>query len=64
MQYYLMTMPLNGVEPYYHGLVDIDSNNFLADGTPVEDFGCFYYSINQFPVDRDSMFNKFLSLMD
>ena len=61
---YLMTMPHNSVDPFYHGKVTIDNNNFLQDGTPVEDFGCFYYSEKEFPSDRDWMFNKFLSLMD
>ncbi len=61
---YLMTMDHNSIDPIYHGLVKIDDNNFLKDGTPVEDFGCFYYSKENFPNDRGWMFNKFLSLME
>ena len=64
MKYHLMTMGLNSVDPHYHGLVEIDKDNYLSDGTPVEDFGCFYYSLEKFPIDQESMFNKFLSLMD
>ncbi len=60
---YLMTMPLNGIGPYYHGLVSIDDKGVLKDGKPIKDYGCFYYSEKTFSHDRDSMFNKFLALM-
>lgn len=72
MLYHLMTMGLNSIDPCYHGLVEIDDNNFIQGeghsehgGTPVEDYGCFYYMPEDepFPTDRDWMFNKFLSLM-
>lgn len=65
MEYHLMTMPHNGIDPHYHGVVDIDANNIITStGTPVEDFGCFYFSVDPFPTDAESMFNKFLSLID
>jgi carbamoylphosphate synthase small subunit len=65
-----MTMGMNSIEPCYRGLVEIDDNNYVqhddGDYTPVEDYGCFYYMPENepFPIDRDWMFNKFLSLMD
>ena len=66
-----MTMGHNSIEPVYHGLVEIDDNNYVQDdpengGTPVEDYGCFYYTPEDkpFPTDRDWMFNKFIALMD
>ncbi len=70
MKYHLMTMGLNSVEPCYHGLVEIDDNNFIQgedyDGIPVEDYGCFYYTPEDepFPTDSKWMFDKFLSFMD
>ena len=72
---YLMTMDLNGINPTNHGRVTIDSSNYLHDkviaggenyydGTPVEDYGFFYYSEKPFPTNEEWMFNKFLSLME
>ena len=49
MKHHLMTMPINSITPRYHGLITIDDNNYVQDddengGTPVEDYGCFYYT--------------------
>lgn len=70
-KYHLMTMGHNSVTPHYHGLVEIDDNNYVQDdpengGTPVEDYGCFYYTPENepFPTDHKWMFEKFLSLME
>lgn len=57
-------MGLNSINPHYHGLVKIDDKNWIDGETPVEDYGCFYYSEEDFPSDRDWMFEKFLSFMD
>ena len=69
-KYHLMTMGMNSIKPSYHGLVEIDDNNYVQDdnengGTPIEDYGCFYYMPENepFPTDRKWMFNKFLELM-
>lgn len=68
-KHHLMTMGHNSVTPHYHGVVEIDDNNYVqhddGDYTPVEDFGCFYYTPEDepFPTDNEAMFNKFLSLM-
>lgn len=70
--YHLMTMGLNSIEPSYHGLVHIDDNNWVQGedygegGTPIEDYGCWYYMPEDqpFPTNREWMFNKFLSLME
>jgi len=75
MLVHLMTMGLNSIEPCYHGLVELDDKGYVhgddADHewggcTPVEDYGCFYYTPESepFPTDRKWMFEKFLSFMD
>lgn len=69
MQVYLMTMAINSVDPFYHGLVEItDGGLIVSEGynsTPIEDFGCWFYSekSDDVPTDRDSMVSLFLEFM-
>ena len=68
---HLMTMPLNDIHVKYHGIVEIDDAGYVYhndddEGTPIEDYGCFYFTPEDdpFPTDEEWMFQKFLSLID
>lgn len=63
-QVYLMTMGTNSINPRYHGIVNLDENDWIDGEEPIEDWGMWYYDTMDFPHDRDWMFNRFLSFMD
>lgn len=61
---YLATMDLYGRrDPINHGLVEIDDQGFLSDGTPVEDYGMYILRHRPLPNDPEKLTRMFLWLL-
>ena len=64
MKKYLLTMPVNQANPFNHGLVEINDQGILSDGTPIEDYGFFYLSDDPLPTEYSEMVNIFIALLE
>lgn len=67
---HLVTMPIDNYRIKYHGVVELDDNGYVYhdsddEGTPIEDYGCYYYTPEDepFPTDEEWLFKKFLSFI-